>query len=543
MTGTRTQIPPHGAQKPRLELDERQVNGMQKRLRELTFLQKTSHLVSATLDLDSVLRSLMAQVRDYFQVEAASVALLDEETGDLVFRVAVGGAAEEVVGLHLAPGHGIAGWVIQTGRSALVPEASVDERFYPGVDERTGWRTRALLAVPVKVEGHAIGVIEALNPPGGAFGEDAQRLLLAVADLAAAAIRNAELYERVRQAECRYESLFNDSADPIVVLDLDGRILDLNQRVIEMLGHPREQLIGADFCDLFGTARNVCQMTIQQVREGQRLSLEMQIPSGGGGRVLETHVAKIDYGEREAIQWIGHDVSERVALERMREDLTHMIVHDLRNPLGSMMSSLQLIHTAFIEQDETVPVMKLVRIAMRSGDKLYRLIDSLLDLGRLEAGETELQKDLVSSESLVREAIEQIQPLALNRGQRLVARVEPGLPKVLADRELILRVLTNLLDNAVKFTPKDGHITLSVEREGEEVRFAVSDTGRGIPPESIHRVFDRFVRLDNAKAIKGTGLGLSFCRVAVEAHGGHIGVESELGHGATFFFTLPLEAA
>jgi NtrC-family two-component system sensor histidine kinase KinB len=543
MTGTRTQIPPHGAQKPRLELDERQANRMQKRLRELTFLQETSHLVSATLDLDSVLRSLMAQVRDYFQVEAASVALLDEETGDLVFRVAVGGAAEEVVGLHLAPGHGIAGWVIQTGRSALVPDAGVDERFYPGVDERTGWRTRALLAVPVKVEGHAIGVIEALNPPGGAFGEDAQRLLLAVADLAAAAIRNAELYERVRQAECRYESLFSDSADPIVVLDLDGRILDLNQRVIEMLGHPREQLIGADFCDLLGTARDVCQTTIQHVREGQRLSLEMQIPSGGGARVLETHVAKIDYGEREAIQWIGHDVSERVALERMREDLTHMIVHDLRNPLGSMMSSLQLIHTAFIEQDETVPVMKLVRIAMRSGDKLYRLINSLLDLGRLEAGETELQKELVSADSLVQEAIEQIQPLALNRGQTLVAQVRPGLPRVPADRELILRVLTNLLDNAVKFTPKEGHIALSVERVGEEMQFTVSDTGRGIPPESIRRVFDRFVRLDNAKAIKGTGLGLSFCKVAVEAHGGHIWVESELGHGATFHFALPLEAA
>lgn len=541
MTGTNTQIPAHGAQNPHLELDERQVNRMQKRLRELTFLHETSHLVSATLDLDSVLRSLMAQVRDYFQVEAASVALLDEETSELVFRVAVGGAAEETVGLHLAPGQGIAGWVIQTGRSALVPEANVDERFYPGVDERTGWRTRALLAVPVKIEGHTIGVIEALNPTGGAFDGDAQRLLLAVADLAAAAIRNAELYERVRQAERRYESLFSDSADPIVVLDLDGRILDLNQRVIEMIGRPRERLIGADFCDLLGTAREVCQTTIQQVREGQRLSLEMQIPSGGESRVLETHVAKIDYGEREAIQWIGHDVSERVALERVREDLTHMIVHDLRNPLGSMMSSLQLIHTAFVEQDETVPVMKLVRIAMRSGDKLYRLINSLLDLGRLEAGETELQKDLVSSESLVQEAIEQIQPLALNRGQTLVAQLRPGLPRVPADRELILRVLTNLLDNAVKFTPKEGYITLSVERAGEEIQFAVSDTGRGIPPESLRRVFDRFVRLENDKAIKGTGLGLSFCKVAVEAHGGHIWVESELGHGATFYFTLPLE--
>ena len=543
MKGTESRFPLQEAPDPGWEPpDERQLEGMQKRLLELTFLHETSQLVSATLDLDSVLQSLMTQVRDYFQVEAASVAFLDEETGELAFRVAVGVATEQVVGLRLAPGLGIAGWVVRTGRSAVVPDACSDERFYPGVDERTGVRTRALLAVPVKIEGQTIGVIEVLNPAKGAFDRDAQRLLLAVAGLAAAAIRNARLYERVKQAERRYESLFSDSADPIVVLDLDGRILDLNQRVAKVLGRPREQLTGASFCEVLGFAQEVCQRAIRQVREGQRVSLEMQIPAGEGSRTLETHMAKIDYGGREAIQWIGHDISERVALERMREDLTHMIVHDLRNPLGSMMSSLQLIHTAFVERDETVPVAKLVRIAMRSGHKLYRLIDSLLDLGRLEAGETELKKTPVSPESLVYEAVEQIQPLALNREQTLTVDVGPALPKVPADGELIVRVLTNLLDNAVKFTPKEGRITLSVETAGGDMVFAVSDTGRGIPPESRQRVFDRFVRLGDAKGYKGTGLGLSFCKVAVEAHGGRIWVESEPGHGATFYFALPLEA-
>jgi len=368
-----------------------------------------------------------------------------------------------------------------------------------------------------------------------------------VADLAAAAIRNAELYERVRQAERRYESLFNESADPIVVLDLEGRILDLNQQVIEMLERPRERLSGADFCDVLGMERGVCQAAIQQVREGQRLSMEVKIPSGEETRTLEMHMARIDYGGREAVQWVGHDVSERVALGQMREDLTHMVVHDLRNPLGSMMSSLQLIYTAFVERDQTLPMMKLLGIAMRSGQKLYRRIDSLLDLGRLEAGETELRKTPVSPELLVQEAIEQIQPLTLNRGQNLVARVAPGLPNVPADGDLILRVLTNLLDNAVKFTPREGHITLSVERRrkedgGEEILFAVADTGPGIPAESRQRIFDRFARLKSAKGFGGVGLGLAFCKLAVEAHGGRIWVESEMGHGATFYFTLPLEA-
>ncbi len=552
MTDGKSQISKHEAPDfenwPSQGLDECQVEAMRKQLRELTFLHETSQAITATLDLDSVLRSLMAQVRDYFQVDAASVALLDEKTGELAFRVAVGEAAEEVVGLRLAPGQGIASWVVQTGQPELVSVAHSDKRFYSGVDDRTGFCTRTMLAVPVKIEGHAIGVIEAINPAAGTFDGDAQRLLLAVADLAAVAIRNAELYERVRQAERRYESLFNESADPIIVLDLEGRILDLNQQAVQMLGRPREQLSGADFCDVLGMARETCQAAMQQVREGQRLrmkmSLEMQSPSSEKPRTLKTHMAKIDYGGREAIQWVGHDISEQVALERMREDLTHMIVHDLRNPLGSMMSSLRLIHTAFIEHDETLPMTKLLGIAIRSGQKLYRLIDSLLDLGRLEAGETELKKTLIGPEPLVQEAIEQIQPSALNRGQTLVAQVTPGLPKVPADGDLILRVLTNLLDNAVKFTPKEGLITLSVERTGEEMLFAVTDTGPGIPPEYRQRVFDRFARLESAEGpmrTRGTGLGLAFCKLAVEAHGGRIWVESEVGHGATFYFTLPLK--
>ncbi|RLC61922.1 MAG: hypothetical protein DRI79_08355 [Chloroflexi bacterium] len=522
---------------------ESQIANLKSRIRELTFLQETSQVLTATLDLDSVLRSLMAQVRDYFQVEAASVALLDEKTGELVFRVAVGEASDEVVGLRLAPGQGVAGWVVQTGEPLLVPVAHADERFYSGIDDTTDFYTRTMLAIPIKVEGRAIGVIEALNPAAGFFDANAQRLLAAVADLAAAAIRNAELYERARQAERRYESLFNESTDPIIVLDLGGKIRDLNPRAVEMLGQPREQLIGADPCDLFEMPREVYQDALQRLREGERLNLETKIQSGRETHILETHMVRIDYGGQGAIQWVGHDISEQVALEQMREDLTHMIIHDLRNPLGSIMSSMQLIHTAYIERDETLPVLQLLRIAMRSGQKLYRLIDSLLDLGRLEAGETELKKTLVSPEALVQEVIEQMQPLALNKRQILAMHIAPDLPKVSVDRDLILRVLTNLLDNAVKFTPVEGHIAVGVERMDEkEILFIVSDTGPGIPPEYRQRVFDRFACLERVEGLKGTGLGLAFCKLAVEAHGGRIWVESREGKGSHFRFTLPLEA-
>jgi histidine kinase len=120
------------------------------------------------------------------------------------------------------------------------------------------------------------------------------------------------------------------------------------------------------------------------------------------------------------------------------------------------------------------------------------------------------------------------------------SRIAPGLTQILADRDLILRVLTNLLDNAVKFTNRNGHIALSAERREDEVVFTVEDTGIGIPPEHRQRIFERFTRLESANSVKGTGLGLAFCKLAVEAHGGRIWVESEVDQGSQFKFALPV---
>jgi len=538
MTDDKLQTPELKAQT--LEMSESQVDIIQKQLRELAFLHETSQVLASTLHLDGVLRSLMAQVRDYFQVDAASVALLDEKTSELVFSVAVGDAADDVLGMRLASDQGVAGWVMQTGEPELVPDAHADERFYTVVDDTTGFHTHAILVVPIEMEGRPIGVIEALNP-ASAFDDDAQRLLLSVADLAAIAIHNADLYERARQAERRYESLFDESSDPIIVLDLDGKILDLNWRAVEVLKRPHKQVAGTPLHDLLQVSRKTWQAALLEAREGQRPILEAAVPSSEGVSILEAHLAKVDYGGREVIQCLGHDISERVELERMREDLTHMIVHDLRNPLSSIMSSLQLIHTAFTERDQTLPVTKLLSVARRSGEKLYQLIDSLLDLGRLETGDTELNKTFLVPGALVREAVEQIQPLVLNKDLTLAARVAIGLPKVPADGDLVLRVLTNLLDNAVKFAVEGGQITASVEQVGEEILFTVADTGIGIAPEYHRRIFDRFARLKDARSIRGTGLGLTFCKLAVEAHGGRIWVESEVNKGSHFKFTLPFE--
>jgi two-component system phosphate regulon sensor histidine kinase PhoR len=408
------------------------------------------------------------------------------------------------------------------------------------VDENSAFETRAVLAVPIEIEGRAIGVIEALNPAAGEFEADAQRVLCSVAELAAAAIRNAGLHERVRQAERRYESLFHESADPVVVLDTGGRILDLNRRAEQLLDGQRDDLVGKGLLRLLGIPEREQERALREAREGKHRTAKLKVQTTDGQRFVDARMARISYGGQEAIQWVGHDVTEQVALERTREDLSHMIVHDLRNPLASMMSSLQLIRKSLADREDLRLVREIIGVAIRSGERLHGLTSSLLELGRLESGEAEPDRVPLDPESLVREAVELAQPIALGKRQTIGVQVEPGLPAVMADPAMIPRVLGNLIDNALKYTPEDGRITISAERAGNEMLFAVSDTGPGIDPEMRERVFDRFARLERANGVEGIGLGLAFSKLAVVAHGGRIWVDSEPGVGATFRFTLPL---
>jgi PAS domain S-box-containing protein len=484
----------------------------------------------------------MAQVRDYFQVEAVSVALLDEKSEQLIFRVAVGEAAEDVIGLRLRLGEGIAGWVTQHGEPVLISDVYRDNRWWPGADEQTDFKTRTVLAVPIKADHQTIGAIEALNPIAGTFDEKAPGLLAKVADRAAAAIRNAELYERARQAERRYEKLFHCIPAPILVMDFDTTILDLNQQAVDLLDRPAEELSGSSWSTLLGDQAPAYKAAIHDLRETGNASLQMSIPSRGALRTLEAHMTVIEYAEREAIQWIGHDITEQTELARMRDDLMHMIVHDLRNPLSNIVSSLQMMHTAFIERDQTLPIVEVLEVAMRSSKRLRRLIDSLLDIRQLEEGKADLDRAAVPPKTLALEAIELVRPVVEKKRQELDIAIPAELPMVWVDRDMIIRVLTNLLDNAAKFTGTRGSIGLEIEELDHELLFAVSDTGPGISPESQEYIFRRFKRLESAKGTKGTGLGLSFCKLAVEAHGGRIWVDSTPDEGSRFTFTLPLEA-
>lgn len=512
---------------------------LQQRLSELAFLYQTSQDLTASLELDDILRSLLRTVQTHFHVDAVSVALVDEETHDLVFRIATGAAADEVIGVRLKPGQGIAGWVAQTGVPLVVPAVQQDTRWYSGVDERTGFRTRSLVAVPIRIGTEILGVLEVINPPDGKLGEEDLKLLTSVAALAASAIQNARHFRRAREAEERYTRLFENSADPILITTLEGRITEANQTFLRTMGYSREGVIGRSLSALTPQTDRVA-IWLQQIAQEGRSGGNLEVVSSSGTPVpFEVRATCIQVGTASYIQWVLHDLSERIRLERVREDLVRMIIHDLRNPLSSIMSSLDLIRATVADPSLNLPLDQLFDVARRSGERLFMLIDSILDLARLEAGETELRRELISVAELVRETTNQVRPLALGREILLETHLSPDLPPVFGDRELLQRVLVNLLDNALKYTPPGGKVTVTAEwLPPESLLFAVSDTGPGIPPEHQARIFDRFVRVPGQRT-GGTGIGLAFCKLAVEAHGGKIWVESKPGEGATFKFMLP----
>lgn len=226
-------------------------------------------------------------------------------------------------------------------------------------------------------------------------------------------------------------------------------------------------------------------------------------------------------------------------LESLRDSLTHMVVHDLRTPLTSVLTGLYSLEGLGELNGAQQEVWSM---ACTGAETLLGMINDLLDISKMEDGSMTLALSNPSPGGLVQRAAAQVEPLLRERSLTLATEIPEGLPLLTADEDKLRRVLVNLLGNAVKFTPPGGRIAVAARAEAGGVLFSVQDTGEGIPREAFGRIFEKFGQVEDRKAGRrnSTGLGLTFCKMAVEAHGGRIWVESELGQGSTFHFVVPV---
>jgi CheY-like chemotaxis protein len=236
-----------------------------------------------------------------------------------------------------------------------------------------------------------------------------------------------------------------------------------------------------------------------------------------------------------------NDVTRQREIDRMKTEFVSTVSHELRTPLTSIKGSLHLLLSdPGLQLDATQ--RQLVDISVKNTDRLIRLITNILDISKIEAGHIQLELGMHSVEEFVSVAVDGIAAFAESRSILIESEVERGLPQVRVDGDRMVQVVTNLLSNAIKFSPAGSTVHVTTRRAGAQLELRVTDRGRGIAPEDMGKLFKKFQQLDgsNVRSVGGTGLGLAICRGIVEEHGGAIGVESRVGHGATFTVTLPL---
>lgn len=363
----------------------------------------------------------------------------------------------------------------------------------------------------------------------------------------------SELMEAHREvaASGRKLALFAERA-PIAVLEMDGNatILDVNPAAENLLGYASTELIGRSALHfLFAPgATSIDDAWWAKFSAAAQPASGFQLPCvRRDGLELMCEFSFIplvnDEGKLLSVIAQGRDVTQQLEAERIKREFTSTLSHELRTPLTSIIGSLQLLQSGvFGEMDKDID--ELVTVAERNGERLLDLINDLLDIEKIESGKFALAPEILSLGDLVHESLVLNQAFAERFGVRLEAPQE--LPKMLVyvDHKRLLQVLTNLLSNASKFSPRGMPVEVGMTQRGDTVRVDIMDRGPGIPEEFRSRIFSRFAQADSTATRQkgGTGLGLAICKRLVELMGGRVGFEDRADGGTTFFFELPVRS-
>ncbi|MCJ7435005.1 MAG: ATP-binding protein, partial [Anaerolineales bacterium] len=325
--------------------------------------------------------------------------------------------------------------------------------------------------------------------------------------------------------------------DPILITDGQGRVLEGNRPAVKISGYANQELHKLTIDQLHSVNWDKAGTGFKALKEDTDTSYESVLRMQDGGTVpVEVHVRRVKFEEIDSLQWILRDITARKELDTLRDDMTHMIYHDLRSPLGNIVTSLDVL-SSMMGKDETVQSM--LTIASNSTARIQRLVNSLLDISRLEAGQQIANQKAVEPAALIEEAIQDVEPTASGHLQSVEKHIDANLPLLWVDVDMIHRVLINLLENAIKFAPSKSLVEIGAQVEDQWIKLWVKDNGPGIAYLDRERIFEKFIRLGGKAKPSGLGVGLAFCRLAVQGHGGRIWVESEPGKGTTFWLTLP----
>ncbi|HUF54691.1 MAG TPA: ATP-binding protein [Dehalococcoidia bacterium] len=374
-----------------------------------------------------------------------------------------------------------------------------------------------------------------------AHGEFGTRLPMEEAGELAGAFR--DLNEMARSFDARIEAAsqernrlmaaINSSVDGVLAVDEAGQVRFANDAAEILLGKPGESVVGHPL--VWAAADHGVIEAVRAAREdGEAGRHRVERP---GRRFFDVIVAPIAGGGDWSTLVVFHDMSESQRIDDVRRDFVANVSHELRTPLSGVKSVIETLRGGAV--DDPKVARDFLQRAESETERLVQLVEELLALSRIESGQLQFRDEPVNMAELVDAATERMRPYARHSGVELSVDTNGTEQAVAGDPGALERAVVNLLDNAIKFTPEGGTVSIASKMEGGVVTVSVRDTGAGIDAHDLPRVFERFYKADRARQRGGTGLGLAIVKHTVEAHGGSVGVESEVGRGSEFRFTLP----
>jgi PAS domain S-box-containing protein len=516
-----------------------------------------------SLDLDRVLIQALALINEAVGVDHGSIMLLDPESGNLIYRAALGRDKPLPRGGKMTDfrkGVGLAGWVLEHREPVITEDVAKDERWIVRPGQKRV--SKSALAVPLVAGEDVLGVLLLHHPQSGYFTKTHLKLVSAAASQVAASINNAELYHMIRESAERMggmlraqreeasksRAILEGIADGAMVADARGNVILLNAAAEEILGMSREEIAGRpihELSGLYGAEGDTWLALIKEwaqalPAEGEPTSFESQFKTEE--KVVSVHMAPVLMGD----EFLGtvsvfRDITREVAVDRMKSELISTVSHQLRTPMTSIKGYADLLYLETVGEINEAQ-RRFLSIIKSNADRLALLANDLLDISRIETGRIRLNVEFIHVSAIIHEIAASLRGEIEEKGLSLKLDIPESLLPIYGDRDRVTQILTNLIDNARHYTPAGGQITVSAQVRGNFLQVSVADTGIGIAPEDQEKIFDRFYRADSplVQEVAGTGLGLSIAKSFVAMHGGEIWVESELGHGSTFSLTLPL---
>lgn len=507
-------------------------------------------------ELEEMIKRLMVRTSMLLQGEKCIFMLFDEDDGDLVAaKPALGFNDTEVKQFRVSATQGISGEVFRDQKPIILYDAINDPRTIrenvallkitngvcvPLIVEKRDEDTNKVL------ERRVIGVLWVFNKRlGNVFIQEDVNLLTRMAHNLGSVVASAKMYREIIEEKEELEHVIESVYAGIVMVHQNGRIMQMNSSARTMLHIDQNERLSGDYTSIIKdeSVQAVFRKTLDDGSEAQE---EVSLPAPGDNdedeRIYQVQTA-IARGEDQSVIGvvaIFNDITDIRSIERMKTAFVSTVSHELRTPLTSIkgfISTLLQDTEGFYDKDT---IHEFYTIIDQECDRLTRLISDLLNVSRIEAGRA---LDLNPVPVNVEDAVERVVTVqrSYTTKHQVVSDLDENMPTIVADEDKFVQILTNLTNNAIKYSPNGGTVTIKGRKLDGMIRMSIEDQGMGIPKEHLGKVFDRFHRVDNrdTRKVGGTGIGLYLVKHFVEAHGGKIWVESEVGKGSQFIFEMP----